>query len=572
MSGSVTSLAPDASLLLPLAVLWPLALAAISLLPIAGRRKFLLLPLGPLPALAAAIVSPHASAFSLDALLLGSHLVLGETSAIFLGGAAILWTLSGIFAVGYMRSDTRATAFALFWNLVLAGNIGTFLAGDVVTFYVAFSLLSLMAYPLVIHDRKPASLRAGAVYIVLAVAGEVAMFAGLAMSSAAAGGATDIGAVRTVLAGAGADPAILWLLTAGLGIKAGLMPLHVWLPLAHPAAPTPASAVLSGAIVKAGIYGLLVFLPWGTQWIVSGHMLALLGFAGLYLGALLAVTQANPKIVLAYSTVSQMGLLTGVAGLALASGLPAAKILPALTFQAMHHGLTKGALFLGVGVIGHCGHQSWRRVSAMGLLVLLALSLAGLPLTPGALAKAGLKTPAGALGTSLVALSGLTTALAMARFIFVLPGGRAGHSAAPGILLPFLLLCALALILPFALHEQVLGKPAAATSALARQFQQAWPVGLAILLAAAALAMRLEAPRLPPGDILAPAEGFARRLSAAASAAMSAAARPVRGENDMPVQTRLEKNIHRLENVLDDRTAIAVAAMLVAGALLFSLV
>lgn len=103
--------------------------------------------------------------------------MLGDTGAVFLGGAALLWVCAGIYAARFLRSDPRPASFALFWNLVLAGNLGVFVAADIVSFYVFFALVSLMAYPLVIHDRKPASLRAGTAYIVLAVIGETGLLA-----------------------------------------------------------------------------------------------------------------------------------------------------------------------------------------------------------------------------------------------------------------------------------------------------------------------------------------------------------------------------------------------------------
>ena len=114
------------------------------------------------------------------------------------------------------------------------------MAADLASFYVYFALVSLAAYPLVIHDRKPASMWAGAVYIILAVIGETALLAGFLMAVEAAGGTTLIDKVRVSLAAPTADPLVQWLLIAGFGIKAGLVPLHVWLPVAHPAAPVPA--------------------------------------------------------------------------------------------------------------------------------------------------------------------------------------------------------------------------------------------------------------------------------------------------------------------------------------------
>ncbi|WP_156118004.1 proton-conducting transporter membrane subunit [Paracoccus sp. PAMC 22219] len=180
----------DLSLLLPLAVLWPMLLASLSLLPGWGPRMVTLLPLGPLPGLAAAVITPRDTPVALPGILLDGGLELTGTGALFLGGAALLWFWAGVYAAFYLRHDGRPTSFALFWNLVLAGNLGVFIAADIISFYVFFALVSLLAYPLVIHDRKPASMRAGTVYLVLAVLGEVAILVGLMLASYGAGGAS----------------------------------------------------------------------------------------------------------------------------------------------------------------------------------------------------------------------------------------------------------------------------------------------------------------------------------------------------------------------------------------------
>jgi formate hydrogenlyase subunit 3/multisubunit Na+/H+ antiporter MnhD subunit len=144
--------------------------------------------------------------------------------------------------------------------VTLAGTLGTFVAADIVTFYMSFSLMSLAAYALVVHDRTPVAWRAGRIYIVLAVFGETALLAAVIVAATAA----DSLAIANVQAGLPASPWRDWAVAGfvvGFGMKAGLVPLHVWLPLAHPQAPTPASAVLSGVIVKAGIIGLMRFVP-----------------------------------------------------------------------------------------------------------------------------------------------------------------------------------------------------------------------------------------------------------------------------------------------------------------------
>src|SRR5690606_1078662 len=182
--------------------------------------------------------------------------------------------------------------FPGFWYATLAGNLGVCIAADVVTFYALFSLLSLAAYGLVVHDGTTRAFRAGRVYLVLAVIGEMGLVFGLMLAAQAAGG-LEIDAARAALANAPQRDLTIALLVVGFGVKAGLVPLHVWLPLAHPIAPTPASAVLSGAIVKAGILGLMRFLPLEAILLDWGHVLAFAGLVTAYYGVLIGLTQTD---------------------------------------------------------------------------------------------------------------------------------------------------------------------------------------------------------------------------------------------------------------------------------------
>jgi formate hydrogenlyase subunit 3/multisubunit Na+/H+ antiporter MnhD subunit len=158
-----------------------------------------------------------------------------------------LWLAAGLYAWRYLGSQPNAGRFAVWWLLTLTGSLGVFLAADLASFYLTFSLLSLAACGLVIHDGTPRALRAGTVYLVLAVVGEICLLMAFALLSAATPGATL--AIRDAVALLPQSPwrgLTLALLVAGFGLKMGLVPLHVWLPLAHPAAPMPALAVLSG--------------------------------------------------------------------------------------------------------------------------------------------------------------------------------------------------------------------------------------------------------------------------------------------------------------------------------------
>lgn len=557
------------SLLLPAAVVWPLLLSLASLAPGLRSRLRAALPLAPLPALAAAFWAPREVFVGAPGLLLDGGLMLTDAGAVFLGGAAALWFCAAIYAVRYMREDARPVSFALFWNLVLAGNLGVFIAADLASFYVFFALVSLMAYPLVIHDRKPASIRAGTVYIVLAVIGETALLVGFMLAAHGAGGAIAIEEVRAALAASPTPPAALWFLIAGFGIKAGLMPLHVWLPLAHPAAPTPASAVLSGAIVKAGVFGLLTFLPLGAAFEMTGSVLAGLGFTGLFAAALLGLAQTNAKTVLAYSTVSQMGLVVGVIGVAHAGGTPAAGVLALVGLYALHHGLAKGALFLGVGLAQYA-HGAWRWF-LLTALAATALSLAGAPLTAGAMVKAIIKAPAGELGATLIGLSSLTSGLILARYLFVLPAAAAPTRPPLLLLVPTVALAAAALSAPWMVLTWSAATRDYEPAALLAQAVGAWPLGLALVLAGLALLLRLKCPTLPEGDLL----YLMRRGLLGASAALRQIRRLASAMAPPPAQQRQAKpggpawsrRIDSFERAAQGQAALAALLLLVAAAL-----
>ncbi|WP_017940817.1 MULTISPECIES: complex I subunit 5 family protein [unclassified Thioalkalivibrio] len=369
--------------------LLPLVLAVFVGLRPGRARLNRMVPWTALPGLLLAALAPTGLEATFDSLLMGTHLALDPTGRAFLALTAGLWLAAGLFALSERRDDPRRHRFYVFWLLALAGNLGLILAQDALAFYLFFALMSLSAYGLVVHSGKPEAWRAGRVYLILAVLGEVLLFAGLvlAVHSAGQSGLAAVAAARP-------DGWALVLLVLGLGIKAGMLPLHFWLPLAHPAAPVPASAVLSGAMIKAGLLGWMRLLPIDAAGhAVLGEMLMLLGLAAAFLGVLIGVVQVRPKTILAYSSISQMGLMT--AGIGLALLLPEARggLLAAVTLYAVHHGLAKGALFLTAGMAGQWPASIPGR-ALFGLFTLLpALALAGLPFTSGALAKNVLKGP-----------------------------------------------------------------------------------------------------------------------------------------------------------------------------------
>src|SRR5262249_14209076 len=156
---------------------------------------------------------------------------------------ALLWSLSGAYAHPFLSGTAHKGRFATWWLMTLVGNLGVFLSADLVSFYVLFTLATLAAYGLIVHEATSASWRAGAVYIALAVLGEALLL--MAFVLLAAGSPEGSLAIRDAVAALPTSPwrdAARALLVLGFGLKIGLVPLHVWMPLTYAAAPIPAAA------------------------------------------------------------------------------------------------------------------------------------------------------------------------------------------------------------------------------------------------------------------------------------------------------------------------------------------
>ncbi|MEK0361914.1 complex I subunit 5 family protein [Pseudomonas sp. CBC3] len=408
-----------------------------------------------------------------------------ELTRAWLGFTALLWGCAGVFASSSQRDDPKRRHFWTFWSLALSGNLLLIIATDALSFYLGFSVMSLSAYGLIVHRRGPGPRRAGRLYLQLAICGEMALLAALMLRSHAAGGDFAFAAWRALPI----DGLTLLLLLIGLGLKAGFWPLHVWLPLAHPAAPAPASAVLSGAMLKAGFLGLWRCLPEGDQLLSNwADVLLAIGIFGALYPALLGLTSDKAKAVLAYSSVSQMGYLLMILALAWRHPQQTQALTVVLMLYGVHHGLAKGALFLSAGLI-HAG-----RLPRIGwlLLTLPALAIIGLPLTSGGAVKTALKEVwhGGAFESWLVWLSlgSLTTALLLIRALWLLRrDARDAPASRPPLpqLLPWALLSSLALLLPWlwpALREPMLH--GLYSSGI---WAASWPLLLAMALAGVAL-------------------------------------------------------------------------------------
>jgi formate hydrogenlyase subunit 3/multisubunit Na+/H+ antiporter MnhD subunit len=489
----------DTRTLLAVAFAFPLSLLLACIWPSARQRMLPWLALAPLPALAAALLASHDMPLSFGTARLQLAFALDTPRAILLGAAALLWIASGTYASRDLTGQPGRERFAVCWLMALTGCVGVFMAADMVSFYALLALLTLGAGGLIVHDQTPQAWRAGAVYVGLGLLAESLLLVAFVLLAAEA----DSLSIRDAAAALAASPhrdLIGALLVAGFGIKAGLVPLHVWMPLAYTAAPTPAAAVLSGAVVKASILGLIQFLPLGTALPDWGTALAAVGLLGAFYGVAIGITQTNPKTVLAYSSVSQMGFIFAVIGTGISAGDDMVAL--AVAFYAAHHVLVKGALFLAVGVITTGGARPmWVLLPA----AIVALGLGGLPLTRGALAKLAVKGPFGdGFAATLAMLSAAGTTLLMLYFLYRLAESARRDATAPtGLVRPWLLMALLSMIVPWLLYEALpIGTwhDAVSPSAL---WELTWPVLLGALLALGLWRSRDRLPRVPAGDIAA---------------------------------------------------------------------
>jgi formate hydrogenlyase subunit 3/multisubunit Na+/H+ antiporter MnhD subunit len=427
VSGGPGMLTALSAWLLPATVLLPPAL----LLWLATPRSAWirpLLPLASLPALLLALL-PGDSAFALPQVLIGLQLRVDELARILLLLVGLAWSAAGWFAVDRLAAK-HFDSFVVSWLLTLSGLLLAILAGDLAGFYTGYAVMTLAAYGLVVHERSDAACRAARIYLVLAMVGEALLLSGLLLVAAQVGNAALVD-VPAALQGSDARlPGAL--LLGGLAVKIGVLPLHVWLPLAHPVAPVPASAILSGVLVKAGLLGALRLVPADALGDAAVPLLLVVGLATTFYGVIAGLPQQRVKTVLAYSTISQMGLLFIVLVLALApAGQRDGPVLAVIGLWILHHGLNKSALFLAAG------SQPEASRLRLALLCVPALSLAGLPLTTGSLAKGGLKSlleaaPAAGWVLPWLAWSSLATMLLMLRVLALVARERDAPEQATG--------------------------------------------------------------------------------------------------------------------------------------------
>lgn len=288
---------------------------------------------------------------------------LDQLSAFFMMAISLVALMSSVYALGYIRhyyGKYSIGVLGFFYNIFIASMIMVATAHNALFFLIVWETMSLASYFLVIYERRqPASIRAGSLYIIMTHAGTIFIIISFLLMYKLTG-SFEFEAIKSGVASASPlmKNAIFVSALIGFGAKAGIIPLHVWLPSAHPAAPSHISALMSGVMIKTGIYMLIriyfdilpeVHLWWGLALLVIGAMSSLLG-------VLYALSEHDLKRLLAYHSIENIGIIllgVGSALVFLSFGLTslAAIGLAAALFHTLNHATFKALLFLGAGSV-----------------------------------------------------------------------------------------------------------------------------------------------------------------------------------------------------------------------------
>ena len=351
---------------------------------------------------------------------------------------AVMWAGTGLFSLEYFSEEREHIArYMCFFLLTLGATEGVMLSADLMTTFVFFEILSFTSFTWVIHEQTSEAIRAGYTYLFIAVIGGLVLLMGLLLLKMSTGTlAFDLlpeavaqSEYRKEIFAAGI--CILF----GFGAKAGMFPVHVWLPKAHPVAPSPASALLSGVLTKVGIYGILMTSLTALAGSRSfGLVVLAAGVITMVLGAVLALFSVNLKRTLACSSMSQIGfILTGVAMnlilTAYESEEAAVTALPGLMLHMVNHSMIKLTLFMGAGVVVMKLHElDLNAIRGYGrnkpflkaAFALGALGISGVPLFNGYISKTLLHE---GIVEGTLECADLAALLHVVEWIFLISGG-----------------------------------------------------------------------------------------------------------------------------------------------------
>ena len=304
---------------------------------------------------------------------IGMHVRIDVLTAFFLAVVNLGGAAASAYAIGYGAHEKEPMRVLPFYPAFLAGMNLVVLADDAFTFLVAWEFMSLASWALVLtHHHEEENRHAGFVYLLMASFGGFALLMAFGVLGGV-GGAYDFASIRESTKMGWTSGLVLALAIVGMGSKAGLAPLHIWLPLAHPAAPSHVSALMSGVMTKVAVYGFIRVVfdllgPPAFWWSVEPMTF---GAASALIGVLFATIQSDLKKLLAYSTIENIGVIFIALGLALAfkangMALPAALAFTAALFHVFNHSLFKSLLFFGAGaVLNASGERSIERLGGL---------------------------------------------------------------------------------------------------------------------------------------------------------------------------------------------------------------
>lgn len=337
---------------------------------------------------------------------LGLHFKLDSFRILYGSIAAFMWLMSTLFSKEYLSHYKNKGRYYCFTILTFFATEGVFFSADFYTTFIFFEIMSFTSYVWVAFDEKRESLRAAATYLAVAVIGGLVMLMGIFLLYDTMGTLVFdelIGSYEQICILNNSGVLARKLMASGLcmlfgfGAKAGAFPLHIWLPKAHPVAPAPASALLSGILTKAGMFGILVLTSYlflgCTAW---GSLILIIGVCTMVVGAVLALFSVDIKRTLACSSVSQIGFILVGVGM---SGLLGEENLLAVRGSLLHmvnHSLIKLALFMAAGVIFMNVHElNLNKIRGFGrkkpllnyIFLMGALGIGGMPLWNGYVSK-----------------------------------------------------------------------------------------------------------------------------------------------------------------------------------------
>jgi len=344
-----------------------------------------------------AVVSGNIELFIPDIMGIGLYLKLDMFRYIFIWITSLIWFLTTLYSTQYLIRYKNRNRYYAFFMMTLSSTLGIFMSENLLNLFTFFEIMSFTSYILVIHDEDEYAHDAGKSYIAMAIGGGLVLLMGLFLLYDYTG-TLNISELKHVIGEIGnIKYMISGLIIIGFGVKAGMVPLHTWLPKAHPAAPAPASAVLSGILIKTGVFGIMIVVCIIMDGdIILSSVILVLGFINMFVGGILAILQRNIKRILAYSSMSQIGYI--LMGIGLAGILKEHKAIAiyGVLYHVINHAFFKVLLFLGAGIIYMILHElSINLIKGFGrgkaglkvLFLIGSLAVAGVPGFNGYISK-----------------------------------------------------------------------------------------------------------------------------------------------------------------------------------------